>query len=107
MQRLTISNALARLSEVSDPFVEVFTHGSLSLEIYKPGPVDQQQPHTRDEIYVVATGHGNFELEGKRQPVDTGEVLFAPAGARHKFVDCSDDFSTWVMFYGPEGGEAA
>jgi hypothetical protein len=23
----------------------------------------------------------------------------------HRFEDFSDDFCTWVMFYGPEGGE--
>jgi hypothetical protein len=23
----------------------------------------------------------------------------------HRFEDPSDDFGTWVMFYGPEGGE--
>jgi len=26
---------------------------------------------------------------------------------RPRFEEFSDDFATWVMFYGPEGGEAA
>jgi hypothetical protein len=30
-----------------------------------------------------------------------------PAGVPHRFVDFSDDFETWVVFYGPKGGEAA
>jgi hypothetical protein len=34
-----------------------------------------------------------------------GELLFVPAGVVHRFEDFSDDFATWVMFYGPEGGE--
>ena len=29
------------------------------------------------------------------------------AGAVHRFVDFSDDFQTWVVFWGPEGGETA
>lgn len=23
----------------------------------------------------------------------------------HRFIEFSDDFATWVLFYGPEGGE--
>jgi mannose-6-phosphate isomerase-like protein (cupin superfamily) len=43
---------------------------------------------------------------GRRQPFGPGEVLFAPAGVEHRFEDFTDDFVTWVFFYGPEGGEA-
>ncbi len=35
-----------------------------------------------------------------------GELPFVPAGIEHRFLDFSDDFITWVLFYGPEGGEA-
>lgn len=105
MDRLTIANARALLAELPEAYAEVFAHGSLSVEIYAPGLVDEQGPHSRDEIYVIASGSGHFDLEGRIQPVETGEVLFVAAQARHKFVDYSDDFSTWVMFYGPEGGE--
>ena len=34
-----------------------------------------------------------------------GDMLFVPAGTVHRFEDFSDDFATWVIFYGPEGGE--
>ncbi len=54
---------------------------------------------------MVATGRGFFINRGVRQPVEAGEVLFAPAGVAHRFVDFTGDFSTWVFFYGPEGGE--
>ena len=69
--------------------------------------MDRQTPHTRDEVYVVASGAGSFVHDGRRQPVETGEVLFVPAGDEHRFVDFTEDFATWVLFYGPEGGEAA
>jgi uncharacterized RmlC-like cupin family protein len=35
----------------------------------------------------------------------SGDVLFVRAGVKHKFENFSDDFATWVIFYGPEGGE--
>lgn len=103
--RLTIANALEALAEESTPFKRLFTHGTLEIEIYKPRMIDEQQPHSRDEIYVIASGNGHFKNAGSKQVVETGEVLFVPAGVEHRFVDFSADFSTWVIFYGPEGGE--
>lgn len=29
------------------------------------------------------------------------------AGAEHRFVEFTPDFATWVVFWGPPGGEAA
>jgi hypothetical protein len=33
-------------------------------------------------------------------------MLFVAAREEHRFVEFTDDFATWVFFYGPEGGEA-
>jgi len=88
-------------------FARVFRHGSLDLEIYSPRGVDPQKPHSRDELYIVASGQGWFFCEGKRIPFSPGDALFAAAGEVHRFEDFSEDFVVWVMFYGPEGGERA
>ncbi len=84
---------------------KLFRHGSLVVEFYAPQGVDRQTPHARDEIYVVASGSGTFVRDGLGQPVETGEVLFAAAGVPHHFEAFTDDFGTWVFFYGPVGGE--
>ncbi len=105
-RRLTISNGLSELKRHDAPFKTMLEHGSLQVEIYKPDQVDLQTPHARDEIYVIASGSGTFINGNQRHPVEPGEVLFVPAGVAHRFVDFSDDFATWVFFYGPEGGEA-
>lgn len=88
-------------------FATLFRHGSLEVEFYRPDGVDRQTPHRRDELYVIASGTGTFLLEGERQPVEPGEVLFVPAGAEHRFEAFTADFATWVFFYGPDGGEAS
>ncbi|MGQ4879315.1 cupin domain-containing protein [Billgrantia sp. LNSP4103-1] len=105
--RLTPSSALQQLRDNPDiPFAEVFRRGSLQVEIYQPEGLDHQTPHTRDEVYVVISGSGQFLNGDTRQPFEAGEVLFVPAGVVHRFEDFTDDFATWVFFYGPEGGEA-
>jgi mannose-6-phosphate isomerase-like protein (cupin superfamily) len=106
MERMTLENAFKALEIHDKPFRSVFSHGSLVVEIYKPEKVDLQTPHIRDELYVIATGTGFFWNDGVRRPVEPGEVLFVPAGIEHRFEDFSDDFATWVFFYGPEGGES-
>ena len=86
--------------------VPIFFHGSLAVELYTPVGDDPQKPHSRDEIYFVARGHGRFFDGQRRYPVEPGSFLFVPAGHVHRFEDFSADFVVWVAFYGPEGGEA-
>jgi mannose-6-phosphate isomerase-like protein (cupin superfamily) len=104
-KEISIDMAAKLLEESKTLFTTVFKHGSLVAEFYKPDKVDNQKPHDRDEIYVVATGTGVFYNEGKRWNFKAGDFLFVPAGAEHRFEEFSDDFSTWVFFYGPLGGE--
>jgi mannose-6-phosphate isomerase-like protein (cupin superfamily) len=77
----------------------------LEVEFYRPNKTDRQQPHDRDEVYVIASGSGFFVNGDQRQQFETGEVLFVSAGVTHRFEEFTDDFSTWVFFYGPVGGE--
>ncbi|MEM9648252.1 MAG: cupin domain-containing protein [Bacteroidota bacterium] len=103
--RITTSEALNKLTSQESPFATLFTHGSLEVEVYKPEGVDHQTPHSRDEIYVVISGSGEFLNDGLRTNFGPGDFLFVPAGVEHRFENFTDDFSTWVFFYGPEGGE--
>ena len=83
----------------------LFEHGTLEIEIYAPRGHDPQQPHRRDEVYVVISGSGHFLNGDERHPFKAGDLLFVPAGTMHRFEEFSDDFAAWVVFYGPEGGE--
>jgi mannose-6-phosphate isomerase-like protein (cupin superfamily) len=107
MSKITVLEALQSLSIAKAPFAEVFNHGSLVVEIYKPENIDLQPPHTRDEIYVVISGSGYFINGTSRAPFAPGDVLFVPAGVVHRFEEFTENFSTWVFFYGREGGENA
>ncbi|HYC85675.1 MAG TPA: cupin domain-containing protein [Chryseosolibacter sp.] len=104
---LSIKDASDALAKSSALFTELFRHGTLSVEFYKPQKTDHQKPHDRDEIYVVASGTGIFFNGGQRSNFKPGDFLFVPAGVEHRFENFSEDFSTWVFFYGPVGGEKA
>ena len=86
--------------------VPLFEHGTLLVKYYAPRGTDKQTPHTRDEIYVVARGRGVFFDGTERRQISPGDLLFVAAGIPHRFEEFSEDFGVWVMFYGPENGEA-
>ena len=85
--------------------VPIFSHGSLVVELYTPVGHDPQKPHTRDEVYFVTRGKSLFFDGEQRHSVESGSFLFVPAGRIHRFENFSSDFTVWVLFYGPEGGE--
>ncbi len=102
--------ALSGLEQLPGPdgerSIELFRHGTLTVKLYAPRGNDPQTPHTRDEIYVIASGTGRFLRGTEEISFGVGDVLFVAAGEEHLFVEFTGDFATWVFFYGPEGGEA-
>ena len=105
--RLTVGEALEKLpGPRGERYVELFAHGTLSVELYAPRGHDPQKPHSRDEVYVVVQGRGRFRNGDAVHRFEPGDLLFVPAGVVHRFEDFTDDLTVWVIFYGPEGGEA-
>ena len=101
------SDALEKLKNTDSEFLNLFQHGSLKVEVYRPDGIDRQTPHEFDEVYVIISGNGEF-LNGKDQVLfSAGDFLFVPAGVDHRFINFTEDFSTWVFFYGPKGGESS
>lgn len=106
-QKLKLEDGLKRLpGPQGERSVALFEHGSLVVKLYAPRGSDPQTPHSRDEIYVVVQGQGEFICDGARQNLEPGDVLFVAANVEHRFENFSEDFAVWVFFYGPEGGEA-
>ena len=104
--RVSVTEGMEKLPRPSgERFVTVLEHGTLDIELYAPRGTDPQKPHTRDEIYVVVTGSGEFRNGTKLERFGPGDVLFVPAHVDHRFETFTQDLVVWVMFYGPEGGE--
>lgn len=94
------------LTAAPEAFVTAMTHGTMRFLLFAPSWSDTQQPHRQDELYIVSRGSGWFVRGGERQEFRTGDALFVPAGMAHRFEEFTPDFETWVIFWGPAGGEA-
>ena len=104
--QITSEEALNKLREENKlPFTIMMEHGSMSIEYFAPKGNDTQTPHKQDEIYVIIDGQSSFYRDGETISCKKNDILFVPAGMEHHFENFSGDFATWVIFYGPEGGE--
>lgn len=100
--RIALSDAEQALSALPQPFAVLFQRGDVSVELFAPRGSDTQSPHARDELYIVASGSGVFMRAGERTEFRAGDLLFVPAHVEHRFEQFTADFSTWVIFFGPE-----
>jgi mannose-6-phosphate isomerase-like protein (cupin superfamily) len=85
--------------------VIAFRRGPLDIALSFPVRPRRQTPHAQDEIYFIIRGRGWLIHDGKRDPFESGDLLFVAAGIEHQFEDISEDFAIWRVFYGPEGSE--
>ena len=104
---VSIETARDALFDAEHDFVKLMKHGSMTVELYAPVGEDNQTPHAQDELYFVVSGTGMFNKAGVRRPFKPNDVIFVEAGVEHRFEGISDDFQTWVVFWGPKGGEGA
>ncbi|HEX8835992.1 MAG TPA: cupin domain-containing protein, partial [Candidatus Acidoferrum sp.] len=83
----------------------VWQRGPLDVAFALPVQPKEQEPHTQDEIYVIVRGRGVLFHGGKRDPFESGDILFVAAGIEHQFENVTEDLALWRLFYGPHGGE--
>ena len=71
---------------------------SAGLYVLPAGGVDQQQPHTEDEIYVVLAGRSSFTAGQETRAVEPDDVIFVGAGVPHRFHDITEELRVVVVF---------
>jgi len=110
--KLSLAEQLKRLPgpvtekwPMGERFVVGLTHGTMSVEVCAPTGYDPQTPHAQDELYFVQQGHADLLIANERFRATPGDVFFVAAGVEHRFENISEGFATWVVFWGPPGGE--
>lgn len=67
--------------------VETMEVGIINL---KKGQKDTQQPHSFDEIYYIISGKGTIEIDGIKNDVNPGKIIYIPKKVHHSFHAISD-----------------
>jgi mannose-6-phosphate isomerase-like protein (cupin superfamily) len=107
MDPIRVREVQRRLQQAGGGYEVVHESPGLELGVYvlvAPEP-DRQQPHDRDEIYVVLSSRGTLEVEGDTVDLGEGDAAFVRAGDDHRFTGY-EGLSVLVIFAG-EPPEAA
>jgi mannose-6-phosphate isomerase-like protein (cupin superfamily) len=99
-QAFALAALLARQEASRQPYLEFLRvpHLSAGLYVLPAGAVDNQTPHTEDEVYVVLSGRGQLQVEDVSEGVGPGSVCFVPANARHAFHSVREELHLLVVF---------
>ena len=87
-------------AETTTPFLP-----EMSLHFYRlpKGEIDLQRPHNEDELYYVLLGSRTLRITSDGEevniPLSTGDVVYVPALAEHKFI--GDEEISLLVFFGP------
>jgi mannose-6-phosphate isomerase-like protein (cupin superfamily) len=90
-------------------YVEHLSVPDLSVGTYSipAGGLDDQTPHTEDEIYVVTVGRARIVTAGGSAEIGPGSVIYVPAAEEHHFVDITEDLCLVVVFAPPYESRAS
>ena len=108
MDLFPLDDLLARRSALGRPYLEFLRVPDLSVGLYVlgPGEIDRQQPHTEDEVYVVAAGSGRFTAGDETRPVGPGDTIYVAKHVPHRFHDITEELRLLVVFAPPEASAA-
>ena len=103
MEILRNAGAYTAPGDAPNHYVEHLSVPDLSVGTYSipAGGLDDQTPHTEDEIYVVAAGRARIVTAGGSAEIGPGSVIYVPAAEEHRFVDVTEDLCRVVVFAPP------
>jgi mannose-6-phosphate isomerase-like protein (cupin superfamily) len=98
-QIFDIDNFLSNFPK-SRYFVDVMDTPTMEVGIInlKKDQEDTQQPHTSDEIYYVISGRGTIEIDGIKNEVNPGKIIYIPKKIRHSFHAFSNELIVLYIF---------
>jgi len=93
---------LAGLAPGVHDYAEFFRSSTLSLTVarWPAGSVDDQEPHTEDEVYYVVSGRARLSVAREDVAVRVGSIAYVPAGVGHRFHDIEEDLEV-IVFWAP------
>jgi mannose-6-phosphate isomerase-like protein (cupin superfamily) len=83
-------------------YAEFFRSSTLSLTVarWPAGSVDDQEPHTEDEVYYVVSGRARLSVAGEDVAVGVGSIAYVAAGVEHRFHYIEEDLEV-IVFWAP------
>jgi mannose-6-phosphate isomerase-like protein (cupin superfamily) len=103
MDAFVAKELLGRLDPEEHDYAEFFRSSTLSLSVarWPAGSVDDQEPHTEDEVYYVVSGRAGLSVAGEDVAVGAGSIVYVAAGVEHRFHGIEEDLEVLVFWAPP------
>src|SRR5438874_264458 len=100
MNAFELSRLVEACRQSDSPYLEFLRVPSMSVGLYMlPAQgVDNQEPHTEDEVYYITSGRGSIHVDGEDRPVEAGSIVFVGANVEHRFHSITEDLVILVFF---------
>ena len=108
MDAFELAQLITECSQSGSQYLEFIRKPSLSVGLYmlSTGAIDQQEPHTEDEVYYVVRGRASIQVDKESRPVEAGSVVFVQANVEHRFHTITEDLTILVFFAPAEYSQA-
>ena len=108
MDAFELAQLVTECSQAGSQYLEFIRKPSLSVGLYMlpAGAIDQQEPHTEDEVYYVVRGRASIQVDKESRPVEAGSVVFVQANVEHRFHTITEDLTILVFFAPAEYSQA-
>lgn len=95
-----VSDLSARRAETGRAWLEFLKAESMTAGLYElaAGSKDPQNPHEKDEIYLIIAGKADLVVAGTPRPVTAGSVVYVKARIEHRFERIEEDLRVLVVF---------
>ena len=102
MDAFVAEELIAGLDPDGHDFAEFFRSPTLSLTVarWPAGSVDDQEPHTEDEVYYVVSGRARLSVADEDAAVGAGSIAYVAAGDQHRLHHIEEDLRG-IVFWAP------
>ena len=97
---IDIRELYSKMDSDNSDFTDFFglRHLQSGILKLKPGQMDDQEPHTLDEIYLVLQGDGFIEIGKKSYVLKKDLFIYVPAKVKHRFYGNTQEILVIYFF---------
>ena len=75
-------------------------HLQVGILRLRPGEIDTQEPHSKDEVYFVLEGDGFIEIGNKSYEIKKDLFIYVPSEVKHRFHGNTQEILVLYFFSG-------
>ncbi len=100
MQAFELSHLIEQRKDSNKLYLEFLKVSDLSMGLYvlPVEGMDNQSPHTEDEVYYVVSGRAKIKVANEDRNVQAGSIVYVAKNVEHRFHSIEEELAVIVFF---------